>query len=350
MTYIKQLDAFRFFGFFGVFITHLFRFEDPILARLPFGYGVNLFFVLSGFLITKLLLEARFNSTLPSKTIIKNFYIKRSIRIFPIYFGTMLFLHLIQFQNYKEVAAWVFTYTTNIYISLGLPYLGSYNHLWSLAVEEQFYLIWPFIILFIPQRFLLKGIYFILIASLLFKTMLFINKGVWSPGINASTISCMDAFGLGALIAYWNMFDKGFIKCLICNKTSILSVSLVFIIFLIYPTVPQFPYIGAIYSNFLFSVISFYLLLPATQDAYTGWFKKLIENKLIVHLGKISYGLYLYHFFMPDLYNYLISKGVFGEQNREMRFIICFILCLIIAELSWYIIEKPFNKLKKNYN
>jgi peptidoglycan/LPS O-acetylase OafA/YrhL len=349
-NYIKQLDAFRFFAFFGVFIAHLVKIDNPILAKLPFGYGVNLFYVLSGFLITRLLMENRFNSGLPRKSLIKNFYIKRSLRIFPIYYGTIIFLYLIQFQNYQEATPWMLSYAANIHISLSLPYLGSYNHLWSLGVEEQFYLIWPFVILFVPERHLLKTICFFIVVSVFYKTGLYLFNGGWHPAINASTISCMDAFGMGALIAYWDRYDKEAIKSMISKKWILISVLIIFTIFIIYPRVPSFPYINEIYGNFLFSIIAFYLLMPATQDAYKGVFKKIIENKLIIHLGKISYGLYLYHLFMPDLYNYIIEKGFSLPPLGFPRYCISFVMCLTISELSWFIVEQPINRIKKKYD
>jgi peptidoglycan/LPS O-acetylase OafA/YrhL len=349
MTYIKQLDAFRFFAFLGVIIAHLLRIENPILAKLPFGYGVNLFFVLSGFLITKLLLNYKNNPQISKSHALKNFYIKRTIRIFPIYYGTIILLYLIQFQNYKTITPWLLTYSSNIYSCLGKSYPGSYNHLWSLAVEEQFYLIWPCLILFLPQRFILKAIYISIIVSLAFKASIYAYYGGWHPSINAFTISCIDSFGLGGLIAYWDRYNKGLLNKIISKKWILLLVTSFFLALKYFPLPPLLQYVD-VYSNFLFSLIAFFLLIPASQDAYTGWFKKLIENKVIIHLGKISYGLYLYHLFMPDLFNYLVEKNILSPHGNDMKFCIYFLMCWIISELSWHLIERPINGLKKFFN
>src|SRR5205823_2953152 len=104
---------------------------------------------------------------------IKRFYARRTLRIFPIYYLTLLFLYLINFQNIKDVFNWVVSYTTNIYLSLDKPYIGSFNHLWSLAVEEQFYLLWPFLIFFIPKRSLPVLFYSAIVISILFKVFTF---------------------------------------------------------------------------------------------------------------------------------------------------------------------------------
>ena len=350
MKHIKQLDAFRFFAFMGVFIAHSYKIDNKLFHQIPFGYGVNLFFVLSGFLITGILLDDREDSTLKKGKALRNFYIRRALRIFPIYYGTVLFLYYIKFQNYEEVTPWLLCYAANIHIWLQLPYMGSYNHLWSLGIEEQFYLVWPFIILFFPKKHLLKVIYLAIFVSLAFKIGLYLYIGHWHPAINAATISYIDAFGMGGLIAYWKRHNVQWLE-----KGSKYSKWLLLLMFTLFMTMkfnieqPFFHVMDDIFANALFGFISFLILLPASHDAYSGWFKKVLDNKIIIHLGKISYGLYLYHLFVQDFYNYLVEKELLPEVNPHIRFWIYFLLCLVIAELTWFLIEQPIGRLKKYF-
>ena len=350
MKYIKQLDAFRFFAFMGVFIAHSYKIDTEFFHRIPLGYGVNLFFVLSGFLITGILLDDREDLNLNKVKALRNFYIRRSLRIFPIYYGTVIFLYLIQFQNYEEITPWLLCYAANIHMWLQLPYMGSYNHLWSLGVEEQFYLVWPFIILFFPKKHLLKVIYASIFVSLFFKLGVYLYNGSWHPAINSATISCIDAFGLGGLLAYWKRYSRTWLEQAIkYSKWVLLLVFTFFMMMKFNLEKPFFRLVDDIFANALFSLLSLLILIPASGDLYKGWFQKVLENKIIIHLGKISYGLYLYHLFMQDLYIYLVENGILPEFNSHLRFWIYFAMCLFFAELTWYLIEKPIGALKRYF-
>ncbi len=330
----------------------IFHYINPsglILSRIPFGYGVDLFFVLSGFLITSILFKIKDDTVHSRFHDLKNFYVRRSLKIFPIYYLTLIFLTLIQFQNYKEVNPWVFTYTTNIWIALEKPYLGSYNHLWSLAVEEQFYLLWPVLILWASYKNIKPLIVLVIIASIIFKIGLYNYSGQWVPAINASPFGCMDSLGLGALLAYFLNFQKSFYEKFILNKWIFLGVFIIYFLAIMVPVFPETKWIPDIFSNTLFSLLAFFILAPAATDRYNGIVKRVLENKIIIHLGKISYGLYLYHFFMPDFFNYLNSIGLFLGNTDNFRVAFYFVACLLFSEISWFLIERPVLKLKNRF-
>ncbi|HEX8517925.1 MAG TPA: acyltransferase [Bacteroidia bacterium] len=350
IKYIEQLDGLRFLAIAGVMISHFVHFENSLLQRFPFGHGVNLFFVISGFLITTILLrnkeEIEIGESSLSK-VIKNFYVKRTLRIFPIYYLTIFFLYFINFQNTRDVFGWVATYTTNIYLSLDKPYIGSFNHLWSLAAEEQFYLIWPLLILLTPKRLLAAFIYSTITLSVLFKIILFVTVG-WTTAINAFTLSCGDALGLGALIGYWMLYDKSKLDFINKNHWLLGSSAAIFAFFMIFPRPSEV--VVMIFGNTLFSIFAFFVVARAAEDKFKGCAKSLLENKAISHLGKISYGIYLYHFFMPDLYNYLAEHSEYIKTLKENKNVFYMIVAILIAQLSWTIIEKPINSLKKRFN
>ena len=113
------------------------------------GLGVGLFFVLSGFLITGILLQGRPDGSASGNRprFMKQFYVRRFLRIFPIYYLVLIGITILGSER-SEVMPWLFTYTTNIYIWDHLTFLR-FSHFWTLAVEEQFYLFWPLLLLFL---------------------------------------------------------------------------------------------------------------------------------------------------------------------------------------------------------
>ena len=350
IDYNKQIDGLRCFAVFGVLICHFIRFNNVYMGSIPFGYGVNLFFVISGYLITKILLvnkEKIQTKKTNFKNVIQSFYFRRTLRIFPIYYLTILYLIVINFQNTRSVWVWLITYTTNFYISFDHPYIGSFNHLWSLAVEEQFYLIWPFLILLIPQKHIFKYIIGIIIGSVVFKVGYYLILGP-STAINALTFSCADSLGLGALISYLTLYNKKILSKINNVKYIVLISFLSFYFFLVFSK--HYPIISSVTSNFLFSICAFFAISKASEFKYTSITKWILENPIIIHLGKISYGIYLYHFFMPDLYNEIVEKfpNSFLLQSH-MRTTFLFIATIIVAELSWFIIERPLLSLKSRY-
>jgi peptidoglycan/LPS O-acetylase OafA/YrhL len=131
--HIIQLDGLRFFAILMVLIAHWLQWQTnkPIYKAFPFTEGVTLFFVLSGYLITDILLRNKLKyeqlsiSKLP---LIRVFYIRRILRIFPIYFLTIFFLLFISYRNIKEIFPWLATFSSNIYMSFKSEYMGDFNH------------------------------------------------------------------------------------------------------------------------------------------------------------------------------------------------------------------------------
>src|SRR4051812_27146072 len=119
-NHIPQLDGLRFFAIAMVMVAHWlqWRLYNPFLVSFPFTHGVILFFVLSGFLITKILLNHKIETREKSHSFfLKNFYIRRFLRIFPIYYGLLFFLFAIDYENTRDLSPWLFSYSVNIYQS-----------------------------------------------------------------------------------------------------------------------------------------------------------------------------------------------------------------------------------------
>src|SRR5258706_367506 len=186
-TYYSQVDGLRCIAIVAVMLEHFIYIG---VSKLYVGFfGVDLFFVLSGFLITEILLNQK--GTKPSRVLFKNFYIRRSLRIFPIYYLMCVFF-LIALPGFKPVASCAFLYVLNwAQFFTTAPVPNHVSHFWSLAIEEQFYLLWPFIIILVPNRFLLKVFIVIIIGRFSYGIYVYhklvgftFNKYVFSPWWN----------------------------------------------------------------------------------------------------------------------------------------------------------------------
>ncbi len=155
--YIPQFDSLRAIAVLLVIVHHWVP-ENSILNYTPNGpLGVNIFFVLSGFLITGILLKSKKQVEthgLARKTVFRNFYIRRTLRIFPIYYLLLIVLWYLKDPSIQKDGVYYFTYTSNFLFYSEQFFPGRLAHLWPLAVEEQFYIIWPFLIIFTLRKYL----------------------------------------------------------------------------------------------------------------------------------------------------------------------------------------------------
>jgi peptidoglycan/LPS O-acetylase OafA/YrhL len=171
--------------------------------------GVQLFFVLSGFLISGILLDSRQaveNTTISPFFLIRQFYIRRFLRIFPIYYLVIFISLLLNIEPARQIWVWLVSYTSNIYITVFNTWIGAFSHFWSLAVEEQFYLIWPCLIMFLPRKWIPVMILFTIALAPIYRFGAYqmhrydVSPFDFKPG--TFTLANSDSLGIGALLAY----------------------------------------------------------------------------------------------------------------------------------------------------
>jgi peptidoglycan/LPS O-acetylase OafA/YrhL len=355
MTYYKQLDGLRFFAILAVMISHWLEKSIPIdlLKNLPYSSGVSMFFVLSGFLITKIILEFRqYNeeNNIGHGHFIKAFHMRRTLRIFPVYYLTIIVLAILNFSNCRELFPWLISFTSNFKMTLANDYFWPFTHFWALAVEEQFYIIWVILMVFIPKRYLKNTIILSIVLSLIIRFYLMFYTKYWL-GSTVLVFTNMHSLGLGALISYYVVFHRQKFFTSKIQPYVITLIGLIILFFVVYVIFNlkgdlmiykrfREPYMVMIYSLVVFLVI---------RTGFKGFFRFLLENKFVVYLGKISYGLYIYHVFAISVWIRL-NKYVFKlEANPFETFVYLFIISLLMATISWYCIEKPINNLKKYF-
>lgn len=351
-NHIIQLDGLRFFAILMVMFAHFaqWQFDSIVIRSFPFVYGVTLFFVLSGFLITRILIEnkAKYEEAgRPKKSLIKAFYIRRFLRIFPVYYLTIFVLLAISLPNIREYFWWLVTYTINILQTVENAHPENFQHFWSLAVEEQFYLIWPWLMLFVSRKHLEKVIIATIFIALSSKLLFFFMNWGWLAN-SSFTINCMHALGLGALVAYWSMYRKGFFEKL-ASPVITYSVIAFYALYLFVQTYFDIQILNVVFNEFFFAVGSAVIIIRASQNRFRYLGKAILENRFVTYSGKISYGIYIFHLYVPALSLFLSKELGIRVENRVALFIYQYFLAFLLAHLSWKYFENPINSLKSRF-
>ncbi len=355
MTYIKQLDSLRAIAVILVIINHWLP-ASHFFNKIPNGaIGVDIFFVLSGFLISKILLDSRNNADLfniPKSSLIKNFYARRTLRIFPIYYLTIFTLLLFSKNTDTNIASsfiYFATYTSNFYFFNINEWDGMVSHLWSLAVEEQFYIFWPWIIFFVRKKYLIHLICGLIVIGI--SSQVLLREMEMSPIL---TFTCFDAFGFGALIAWQITFGNQNLKRF--YQAASIFAALAVVLFILGLKQQEWNFIP------LRTIISLMTLWTITYIVINGErknlkFKFILNNKGLMFLGRISYGLYLYHNIIPTFnlkvlntfINPLLPDVVNKTYWDQLILVENIGLLIFISWLSYVTIEKRFLNLKKHF-
>lgn len=346
--YAVQLDGVRFAAVCMVMVAHWaqWQFTNPLITQFPFVHGVILFFLLSGFLITRILLNGQL-ITGSRRTFVRNFYIRRILRIFPVYYILILTLFIIDYKNTRIVFPWLISYTSNMYQSLHNEFIGDFNHFWSLAVEEQFYLFWPLLLVFLPRNKTLTIILSSITLSVAFRLAVYFTNGNWMM-ISYSTPGCMYALGLGALLAYLTRYKQHLAVTLsrpeVLYVTAVVYLVVQFLAFRY--SLEAWKQVG---DEVFFAVLSALIILRAAAGQFRYGMKWILEHRWVNYAGRISYGLYVYHLFIPTLYYFLFPKLGISITNKYTLFMTFFLLTFGVAHFSWVLLEAPINRLKSKF-
>lgn len=341
-NYFRQLDALRFISVTMVILVHLplMSLDEGNFFKIFSSYisGVSLFFCISGFLITSILLANHNNDRIQ---VLKSFYLRRFIRIFPIYYLTILMLYLLNINGYREWVINDLLYISNIVQGINGEFGGTVApHFWSLAVEEQFYLIWPTFFLLIRSKWSL------LLALALFCTGVLATYISEYSFLMARTLTCLTYLGSGAVLAVLHYKDEKWL-----NKNKKFADIIIATSFLVMALVS----LGYLKLNWYFTFALGALMIPALVWRFSIGYKNIIlknlfENRAVLYLGKISYGLYVYHLLM--LYPAVAIKKVFSIEflNDPLKMqIFKILLAIIVSAISWELFEKQINKFKNKF-
>ncbi len=342
------------------------RFEKLLMQAASYGsFGVDLFFVLSGFLITGILFDAK-----QSQGYFKNFYMRRTLRIFPLYYGVLavLFLvipHIPFFQSpaldtMVDRQAWAWAYAINIHIARegvwSLPYIG---HFWSLAVEEHFYLMWPLIVWLCPRPLLLKVCLGFVLFSFGLRTAMYFS-GANALAIYTLTPCRFDALCLGGFLAVsvrgegdplaWFVWLKKAGRNLLVPSAAFIVLSAAFNSQSSYGRNLLRPLRETAWTFCFAAIVAF--AITARKESIIGRF---FTSGPMTFLGKYSYGLYVFHAMLSYAFatHHTLAwfEGFIPVHLLAVlaQAVVGIALSIAAALLSFHLFEKRFLALKLKY-
>ncbi len=360
--YRPELDVLRFFAFLGVFQFHAYAYKKVVEGgphwaavansiNYAGAFGVDLFFVLSAYLITELLLREKRQF---GKLNIKAFYLRRMLRIWPLYFFYLfaaglglipLVSRIEQALTWRYFAAFLLLAGNWSIVAWGWPALnGVMGHLWTVSIEEQFYLLWPPIV----RKMSATGLAYVAIAMLILASvtravMVAVHGNPWSVWCN--TLCRLDPIALGILVAValrGRMPEFG-----VWMRVAMVVGGIAAVVFVAnfwnlpapqsqewLPNLFGFPMVAAGSTLILLATLGISATLP-------GW---------LIYLGRISYGLYIYHLLALSFTRSFIIRGhikhfrrLFLSQNLALA------ITILLAVVSYELLEKPFLRLKRRF-
>ena len=358
-----QLDGARFCAVFVVLVYHHFSAFQGEHKFFDLTTFIVFFFVLSGYLITKILIIAKDVGLRQGQTRVNiafDFLFRRTLRIFPAYYFYLIMIMVllpVGGMYLRNHAAMFFLYLSNFQMYAD-QFWGQFAtpHLWTLAVEEQFYVGWPWLILFIPNKHLPKLFYVLIASGILYRFFFYIyepSAATKEVPYTILTLSCLDGFGFGALLAYQHIFKKA--------KNPVLTK-------IFYAIIPVYVITSMVGTNIfsisfgrVFVAIFAMFCIEGSVNGFKNWFGRFLQSKPIVYMGKISYGIYLYHLFASLLFwrgfekvsIFCKSVGLNVAPFIKLlalplfNFVLYTLITVGLASASWYLLERPANRLRR---
>ncbi|RAZ84711.1 acyltransferase [Mesorhizobium hawassense] len=341
-----QLDALRALAVTLVLYSHFFAPDGTsFLGHL----GVRLFFVLSGFLITRLLLEARDADQFTPGMALRSFYARRALRIFPPYFAVLAFVWLTDLEQARSSLVWHALYLSNFWYAHRndwTPWLLC--HFWSLSIEEQFYVAWPLIVLLAPRRRIEAITIGVIAFSLAYR---FYWPIAANPALARDLLppASMDALGCGALLAVRRARGADVPRWMRLGWPALAAVFLLVVWSDPGPANSAWEWPRWALVQVL-PLVPMMAIVAAFSDGLGGQLGRLAELPPLLFLGRISYGVYLYH---PILLAYAVKAQPWIPLNVSEegpgRFLIASAATVVAASLSWVFFEKPLNGFKRYF-
>jgi peptidoglycan/LPS O-acetylase OafA/YrhL len=405
--HLRQLDGLRALAVAAVFVEHWLPPGWVVHRLLPWGAGVKLFFVLSGFLITGILLDCRKGAAGPDRraampgeapaaedgtaavrpgavlrepaalervaaamavalgreagaervaataapaapgapslraalAIMRRFWARRFLRIFPAFYAVAITAALCGVASARATLPFNLTYTTNFHLAAAGAWQGEVSHFWSLAVEEQFYLVWPWVILLLPLPAIRRLLLFLVIAAPAFRW--WAASGVNPVAASVLPPACFDTLGAGALLALARRgLGPAWFGRLLRPPFPALAVAAAAVLTAVHLA-------GKAPGDALYAAgldlalaLAFAALVARAADGFQGRAGALLGAPRLVYLGTISYGLYLLHNFVPGLIGW-------APLYPWMRPLVYPFVTAALAAASWRFFEEPINRAKR---
>lgn len=337
--------------------------ESGFVLQLAQGgwMGVDLFFVLSGFLITGILVETR-----DQEHYFRNFLVRRFLRIWPLYYVSLLALLVViplvlslippELQSMRDKQAWFWLYASNWLFALEGGFARtSGGYFWSLAVEEQFYLIWPFVVYAMSSRSLLRTSLALLCFSLIARVVL-AHMGVATGALYAMTFTHLDGLAVGSSIAVCLQSppDEASLKRWLPVAAGIAALGLVAVRIADGDLFFWSKYMAT--YGYTLIVALFGALLVLVVQGRSSLLASVFSNGFMTRCGKYSYALYMVHVPVASLLYPLVMRALdrfkptIGYEGAFLVFaVLSFVMSWALAISSWYLLEKRILALKRYF-
>ncbi len=360
--YFKNLDILRFIAAYMIVLLHCFfgwqiKFGNPEFFKTSlspasintfetvmhnFSFGVDIFFIVSGFLLTYLLLCEKEKT---GKIDVIKFYIRRAFRIWPLYFFMILLAPLLSYFLYEQSPTYLyhFFFSGNFDLIENGPKSVATNHLWSICIEEHFYIFCPLIIGFIPMKKLPQTLLAIILSCIIFRGFFLDSTNDYGMSYYVHTLSRIDVLALGGLFGY--LFYRNKIKFNHSVQVRLIIYTIFILLFFNVNYVESGSFLIDTMKKYLFVIpfsywIGNFLFHPKAMFA--------INNPNIFHqFGKVSYGIYMFNPVIIFLVVSFFEK--YAYQNFFTFLLIVHASIAITTFISYRLIEMPFLALKEKY-
>ena len=364
---IPGLDGLRAVAYLLVFAYHA--------KYLGVGWvGVQFFFVLSGFLITGILLDMK--KSMPAGSYFLKFYGRRFLRIFPLYYFYLLLMGVVTAwlisisyrPGYMEAPGgqmrYAILYIYNFLLATAERDPAFYlEHLWTLSIEEQFYVFWPLLIFLVPERFQKRLFLAFIALGLVFRiAFYFIHASgglrIFHPNVSEALyplpFTHIDAFALGAYISRYRIPKARGQFPILLGLVPLIGFASQYLSTGQFGSFSTFGYALPMSDGYKFiwgySLLNYFFAVTIQAVATEGVFNRFLEWSPMRYLGKISYGLYVYHQPISWFAFDIRELAIFGNvETQPISALLAFLATLLVASASYHLMEKPILDLKERF-
>jgi peptidoglycan/LPS O-acetylase OafA/YrhL len=277
-------------------------------------------------------------------SILGHFYLRRALRLLPVFYVTLAVLVALDILDMRESWPWHAAYLSNVYAF----WTGNLSIFWTLAVEEQFYLLWPLLLMVTPRRWTLALAFGMIAASTLFKIG-WVLSGAQNPYSYTLLFSNMDLLGAGAVLAILSFRDRSNDFAWLRRRSvatgfaALALVCMVTAVFLWWRFGSG--HVRTLTLNLTTGVFYGWLVACAAKG-FTGWLGAVGSFAPLRYIGRISYGIYVIHNFLPHIVRHPAVQSWTGELSRGEMGLIVVPLAFLLPALSWHLMERPIQRLK----
>lgn len=342
---MPQIDGLRFIAILLVVLHHYL----PGVRSPLFGHGVTLFFVLSGYFSTRQLLRARdrvATGEISRPTAILRFHARRYLRIFPVYFLVVGFAIAVGLPHARDAAAWHLSFSSNWYILNRCDWIGPFSPFWSLAVLEQFYLVWPSLLVCLPRRVVLPACAMLVATAVVWRGYCHVAElhGLFWL---VHPLAGLDQLGMGALLAAAQQPGREDVRRWLRLAGQWVALPLVAVALFVLER-PGARDVHFIYQPAAVALV-FTCLVDRVSIGFSGWPGFVLGHATARAGGRLSYGIFALHEFTAYLIPPFLRPELPDVLETFWKPWVLLVATCACAGVAFVAIETPIQRLKRHF-